>query len=157
MPGSEQRPRCELCSLIPLIALSVLFFGAPANASAQRIAKVTIVGLDYAYQAPATLPAGLTAFAFENRGKVRHELVIVRLKPGVTMDSLMHVIDSPPARRALTEGVGLLFAEPGESPLGQLLVSLAPGRTYLLFCQFQDAPDKPRHMKIGMISSLRAE
>jgi hypothetical protein len=110
------------------------------------------VGLDYAYQAPTTLPAGLTAFAFENHGKVRHELAILRLKPGVTADSLTHVIDSAPARRALTEGAGVLFAEPGQSSLGRLLVELTAGRTYILFCNFQDMPDKPRHMMMGMIA-----
>jgi hypothetical protein len=141
-----------------LLALSLLCFGLPAKTSAQRMATVTVVGLDYAFQAPATLPAGLTAIAFENRGKVRHELAILRLKPGVTLDSFMRVVDSPPvARRGLTEGVGLLFAEPGQSPLGRLLVDLTPGGTYVLLCNFQDAPDKPRHLKMGMIVGLQVK
>ena len=78
-------------------------------------------------------------------------------KAGITLDSLMHVIDSPPARRGLTEGVGLLFAEAGQTPLGRLLVELTAGRTYVLFCNFQDAPDKPRHMMIGMLASFQVK
>src|SRR5436190_10387791 len=39
-----------------------------------RIATdVEIVGLDYAFQAPADLPPGLTTFRFRNAGKHRHE------------------------------------------------------------------------------------
>jgi hypothetical protein len=157
MSHSDHGLRRDSRALTRLLGLFFLFFGLPSDTWAQRMATVTIVGLDYAYQAPATLPAGLTAIAFENRGKVRHELALLRLKLGVTLDSLMHVIDSPPARRALTEGVGLLFAEPGQTPLGRLLVDLAAGRSYVLFCNFQDAPDKPRHMKIGMVSLLQVK
>ena len=156
MPGFLKVSRSVAHAAARLL-LVFWFIGFPASASAQRIATVTVVGVDYAFQAPATLPAGLTAFAFENHGKVRHELAMLRLKAGVTLDSLMHVIDSAPARRALTEGVGLLFADPGQTPLGRLLVELTAGRTYVLFCNFQDTPDKPRHMMIGMVASLQVK
>jgi len=151
MPTSLRIPRgASPAPTTPLLVL--LFLAWPSGAGAQHIAPVTVVGLDYAYQVPTTLPAGLTAFAFENHGKVRHEIAVLRLKTGVAPDSLMHVIDSVAARRALTEGVGVLFAEPGQASLGRLLVELVAGRTYVLFCNFQDMPDKPRHMMMGMIA-----
>lgn len=157
MSRPEHGSRSAVRVLARLLGLFSLLSSFPVDTSAQRMATVRVVGLDYAYQAPATLPAGLTAFSFENHGKVRHELAILRLKRGVTLDSLMHVIESPPARRDLTEGVGLLFAEPGQSPLGRLLVDLTAGRTYVLFCNFQDAPDKLRHMMMGMVSGLHVK
>ena len=156
MTGFQKGSRSDAHAPARLL-LAFLFLAFPSIASAQRIATVTVIGLDYAFQAPATLPAGLTAFAFENHGKVRHELAMLRLNAGVTLDSLMHVIDSPPARRALTEGVGLLFADAGQTPLGRLLVELTAGRTYVLFCNFQDTPDKPRHMMLGMVASLQVK
>jgi hypothetical protein len=120
------------------------------------MATITVVGLDYAFQAPPTLPAGLTAVAFENHGTVRHEVAIVRLKPGVTLDSVVHMKPGP-ARRALIEFVGLLAADPAETPLGRILVDFTPGRTYALFCNLQDAPDKPPHLSMGMFASIEVK
>lgn len=54
-----------------------------------RTNEVTVVGTDYAFQVPATLPAGRTLFALENRGRVDHELILARLKPGVTMQQAL--------------------------------------------------------------------
>jgi hypothetical protein len=141
---------------MPRFILSFLLLGWPAYVRAQHVATVTVVGLDYAYQTPAILPAGRTTFVFENRGKVWHEVVIARLKPGVTLDSLMHA-ETGPARRALVKSVGILVAEPGESPLGRLVVDLSAGETYVLYCNFQDTPDKPRHMTMGMVAIVHVK
>src|SRR5262249_45266829 len=46
--------------------------------------EVKIVGRDFTFDAPAVLRAGKTAFAFENPGQVRHEMMIWLLRPGVT-------------------------------------------------------------------------
>ena len=152
MPKSEQGSRADI--VMPAVLLLVLLLAWPSRVHAQQIATVTVVGLDYAYQAPATLPAGLTAFAFENHGKVRHEVVIARLRAGATLDSLIHG-EPGAARLRFVEIVGILIAEPEGRPLGRLLVDLAPGQSYVLFCNFQDAADKPRHMAIGMVASIQ--
>jgi hypothetical protein len=49
--------------------------------------------------------------------------------------------------------VGILIAKPGVTTIGGLSVELLPGRTYALFCNFQDGPDKPPHSSLGMVSS----
>ena len=156
MPSSAQGPGAVPRLPGILLLFAFLLLGWAPDVRAQHLATVTVVGLDYAYQAPAILPAGRTAFAFENRGKVWHEVVIARLKPGVTLDSLMHA-ETGPARRALVKSVGILVAEAGESPLGRLVTELSAGETYVLYCNFQDAPDKPRHMMMGMIASIHVK
>lgn len=135
----------------PAAACLLLSWGDQARA--QRVADVSVIGLDYAFRAPDALRGGPTAFAFENHGKMRHEVIIYRLRAGVSVDSVVHVDRS--TRRALTELVGILVAEPGEKPLGRILVDMSPGRTYLLVCSLQDAPDKPPHMTLGMVHPLR--
>jgi len=140
----------RLALVVPSIVMSW-----PAGAVAQKFAPVKVVALDYAYQAPSTLPSGPALFALDNRGKVRHEVAIVRLRPGVTVDSAMHA--EPPARVALVDIIGVLIAEPSETSGGQLLVDLTAGRTYVLFCNFQDAPDKPRHLAMGMFTSIQVK
>jgi hypothetical protein len=41
-------------------------------------AIVEVVGMDYAFRAPATLPAGPVTFRFRNDGKKAHEFNIFR-------------------------------------------------------------------------------
>src|SRR5215212_305292 len=58
-------------------------------------AQVTVIGNDYAFtQLPATIPAGQTLFAFENRGKVRHEMSVMLLKPGITLQQVLELTGS---------------------------------------------------------------
>ena len=134
--------------LLPLLLLLL-----PCLARAQQMAEVLVIGLDYAFQVPATLAPGPTTFGFENRGKVPHEAIIVRVKLGVTVDSVLHA--DRLAQRALTEVVGILIAEPGGRALGHLLVDLTDRRTYLLLCGFRDAPDQPQHLTMGMVAPIQ--
>jgi len=134
-------------------AVACLLVVRADQARAQRAANVAVIGFEYAFKAPDSLPAGLTAFGFENRGKMRHEVVIYRLRAGVSPDSVLHADQT--TRRTLTETVGILIAEAGEKALGRILVDLSPGRTYVLVCTLQDAPDKPRHLTLGMVHVLR--
>lgn len=116
---------------------------------------VTVVGIDYAFDAPDTLPPGATAIAFENRGKVPHEMILVRLKEGITLEKLMEGVGRGGDPREFTEGgAGILIAAPGETTAGRLLVDLLPGWRYALVCNFQDEPDAPPHIALGMRSSF---
>jgi hypothetical protein len=58
MFGSESGPRGDIVTPAVLLLVGLLL-GWPSGVRAQRIATVTVVGLDYAYQAPATLRPGL--------------------------------------------------------------------------------------------------
>lgn len=128
---------------------------ATGMAVSPSVHHVTIVATDYAFNVPdQPLAHGVTEFTFENHGAVRHEMNLVRLKPGVTLDSALHAAPGP-ARRALVEGGGVLFAEPGARSPYQLLVDLTAGRTYVLLCTFQDAPDKPAHLALGMFAGFQ--
>lgn len=135
------------------LLLTVAVVGESTTARSGRPHQVTVVGTDYAFAVAPTLEHGPTAFSFENQGRVRHEMNLVRLKPGVTLDSLLHTPPGP-ARRALVEGGGLLLAEPGEPSPYQLLADLTKGRTYAVVCNLQDAPDKPPHTQLGMFASF---
>jgi hypothetical protein len=104
--------------------------------------EVTIVGLDYAFQLPAELPAGWVTFRFRNAGKVPHEF------------NAAANADQPvtPLRDAT---IGVLFAGPGgDSPSG-LTTELLPGRTYVVHCIFRDREGAPRHQTMGMYAELQ--
>lgn len=118
--------------------------------------EVTVLGIDYAFDAPDTLPPGPTAVAFENRGQVPHEMILVRLKEGVTLEEVTQAVQGGSDPSEFTEGgPGILIAGPGETAASRLLVDLIPGRTYALVCNFQDEPDAPPHTALGMRTSFQ--
>ena len=132
----------------------VLLAMAPPLGHPQSTQELTILGLDYAYSGVTqTMAAGPTTFSFENRGKKRHMMQVARLKTGVTIDSAARI--HGPARGVLIDGgAGTLVAEAGERAVDRLLVDLTPGRTYVVYCVFRDAPDKPMHEELGMFTSF---
>ena len=116
---------------------------------------VDVIGLDYAFQAPTTLPAGSTTFRFTNKGKVAHELNIGLLKRGVTVKQFVDAMNSGrPIAELRESAVGVLFAEPGARASARLATDLLPGRTYMVICIFKDAPDAKRHTDMGMFSVI---
>lgn len=69
-------------------SVSVLLFAIPSVVAAQQFVDVLIEANDDAYLNPPTsLGPGLTAFSFENTGCGRHEMILLRLKRGITVDS----------------------------------------------------------------------
>lgn len=131
---------------------------AAACSSAPSPNEVTVGGLDYAFEVPDTLPAGPTVFHFENRGEVRHEMILVRLREGVTMEDVMEGIRTGADPGDFVEGgLAILLADPGETAVSQLYADLLPGRTYALICNLQDSPEDPPHTALGMRASFRVE
>jgi hypothetical protein len=124
---------------------------------------VKIIGRDFAFEAPAMLGAGMTTFSFENPGEVRHEMIIVLLRPEVTAQQITEALQGGITLRKLREQfgdgdiLGILLASPHQSSAGQLLVNLVRGRTYLLICQIEEPPGAPRHNMLGMYTTLRVE
>ncbi len=116
---------------------------------------VDIVGLDYAFQAPSTLPAGRTTFRFVNRGKVAHELNVSLLKRGVSVQQFMAAINADtPVAPFRDAPVGVVFARPGERAAAALSTELLPGRTYVVMCIKQDTPKAKLHSAMGMYSAF---
>jgi hypothetical protein len=115
---------------------------------------ILVTGSDYAFQLSDTLRAGQATFRFENAGKVDHELGIALLRPGVTLTQVLDLVKAGGSPDSLLDGVvGILIAKPGVAALGSLAIDLIAGRTYALFCNFQDGPDKPPHSALGMVTS----
>jgi hypothetical protein len=136
--------------LVALVA--VLLFGSPVIVVAQSPRAVTVIGLDYAFQAPDTLPAGSTTLSLINRGAVRHEVLLFLLNEGVRPGEFLRA--TVEQRLSLGHPVGAVFAEPGQTAAAQLVVDLARGRSYVLLCVIRDAPDKPPHVTLGMAKAL---
>jgi hypothetical protein len=134
--------------LLPVAAL----IGAPPPSNV-----VEIRGTDYAFIAPASVPAGRTTFVFNNTGKQRHELNIFLLKKGSTIDQFLELRrqDKPQIGVVVDGPVGVLFAGPGSTGAAKLTANLLPGRDYGVICIFRDSAGKPRHYDLGMYKVIR--
>lgn len=138
-------------------ALSLIGMVAPKTGTAQSAKPITVIGHDYAFDLQDTVTAGPIVFGLQNRGTVRHEVIVVLLKKDRTASDYLNA-KTPEERRLLNDGlVGLIMAEPGHAAPGQLLSRLQKGRDYLLLCNLRDAPDKPPHSQLGMIAVLHVK
>jgi|SRR5687767_7244679 len=146
------RVRAWCGRLIPLAAV-LLLVSPPPTLIAQSPRAVTVIGLDYAFQAPDTLPAGPVTLSLLNRGTVRHELILLLLNEGRTLGELLQAT-TVEARTSLGRAIGLIFAQPGQPADAQLIVNLVQGRSYVFLCVLRDAPDKPPHSAMGMVKAL---
>lgn len=149
-------PQTLLRSGFALGVVGTVMLGcAPASHPDPR--EVVVPATDYAYQLPSDLGSGPTLLRLDNRGKVAHEMALAQLKAGVTADSVIASMAAGGDPASLTDGiVGILIASPGTTSLGQLKVDLAPGRTYMMICQFKDADSLPPHVAMGMQASFVA-
>jgi hypothetical protein len=122
---------------------------SPLPPAAQAPRTVSIVALDYAFQAPDTIPAGPVLISFVNRGAVRHEVVLYVAHEGSSLTDYLRAT-GPVQRQALGRTIGLLAAEPGQPSPGRLVTDLVKGRTYVLLCNLQNASEQPPHSRLGM-------
>lgn len=126
-------------------------------------ADVRVVGTDYAFQMPQHIAAGVTTFSFENRGSVRHELAIARLKPGVSAaQALKGLAAGTLEAEDVIEGqAAILVAAPGRATAGapspRVWLQLVRGRSYLVGCTLTDGRRKQPHVMLGMMAAFTAE
>ena len=143
----HSRAAGALLALLPLLACE----RKPVPPATANV--VTITATDFAFQAPDTVPAGLTTFKFANQGQEPHHVVLMgaRADAGKTMadlDSAMRMEGPPPAWLTLPGSPGV--AIPGDS--GNVTTTLEPGQ-YLLVC-YISSPDGQMHVMKGMFRPL---
>ena len=120
---------------------------------------VTMV--DYGFEGiPDTIPAGPSAFAFENTGKEQHEFILLRKKDGVT-ESVEELL-ALPEEEAMTKAT---FVNAGFAPAGgdgTLIAKLEPG-DYVYACFIpvgtvgEAEGDGPPHAIEGMAGEFTVE
>ena len=155
MRSASSRPHGRLMMLLVAgVAASVVLGACGGGAE-----EVTVSAIDYAFVAPTELSAGETTFSFQNDGTVDHEMVLLRLKEAGTFGDAMAAFEGGADPEGLLgqffEDVpeGVIFATPGTTGRGSLTVDLTEGE-YAFFCFFQDSPEDPPHVALGMVTNL---
>lgn len=118
------------------------------------IPEIRVVGTDYTFDAPDTLPAGLLRIRFTNGEGEPHHMQIVRIDSGRSIADFeaslaaLTPTDPPPAWHHFVSGPGV----PAPGAESVLTVRLEPG-TYALVC-FIESPDRRPHFARGMLHQL---
>jgi hypothetical protein len=150
---TDRRRRFSTMLVFPVMVASLA--GVACAAPEAEVNEVIGRGTDYAFDVPETLPPGQTALTFANAGQVPHEMILVRLKEGVTLPQVLQAVQAGSDPGDFTEaGTAILIASPGDTARTRLLVDLLPGRTYALVCNFEDGEGQPPHIALGMVKSI---
>ncbi|PYP20872.1 MAG: hypothetical protein DMD54_00125 [Gemmatimonadetes bacterium] len=141
----------------PLLALCVACSGTK-SAGPPALNVVTITATDFVFDAPDTIPAGLTTFRMLNQGRELHQAVIFGA-PGKTFAEL-EAAEQPTEsmvgwwhaflamQPTLPGGPGVVTG--GDSSI--ITANLAPGN-YVIAC-FMASPDGKLHVQKGMFRRL---
>ena len=123
---------------------------APRRPSALQ--ELTIVTSDFRFEAPDSVPAGLTRIRLKNKGPESHHVQLVRLRDGGTIQELLDTLGTAFTRvPAGTRYVG----GPNVPRMGgwsEVTLTLRPGR-YALIC-FVAGEDHVAHLQKGMTRLL---
>lgn len=140
---------------------------ATASAAAEPVATATVRLVDHAFNADSSLmKSGRHVIRVENDGREPHDMNMMKLSAGRTMEDLQRFMnperarrpgasdDPPPPLHEIGSMVGGVAAmAPGMS--AYIDAELTPGE-YLLFCMVT-APDGKSHIEHGMIRQVRVQ
>lgn len=113
---------------------------------------VTVMAGDYTFQAPDTIPAGLTTLMLKNLGKEAHQVIMMRLDSGKTVADLQPLFTDPeaPIPAWLYFPLGVNGIVSGDS--ANATATLEPGH-YVMVC-FVPSPDGAPHVAKGMVRPI---
>ncbi|MES2521655.1 MAG: hypothetical protein V4617_03070 [Gemmatimonadota bacterium] len=107
--------------------------------------------VDFAYVGTDGWTPGAQLLQVENTGKQDHEVRLVRLRDGATLQSWM-TADDPDT--VATSVAGMARIGPGE--VAYLPVDLVPG-SYLVYCLVADVRSRRPHLELGMVREIRVQ
>jgi hypothetical protein len=137
---------------LPALALvAAAGFGAIAARERHPMHRLDVRTSDFAFEAPDSAPAGLTAIRLENRGHELHHLQLLRLADGHGFGELE---DSIAAGGRLPDWAARVGGPnvPGLQP-SEVTLFLRQG-TYAMICLIPSPTDGKSHFRKGMVHRL---
>jgi hypothetical protein len=116
--------------------------------------KATFTMKDFSFEMPAKLPAGRGTYKVVNAGPQIHELNIVKLAPGTSLDNALEWAKAP-AGPPPFEFVGGINAF-GADGSGYMHLDLTPGQ-YVAVCNVPDPATNLPHAHLGMYKAFSVD
>jgi uncharacterized cupredoxin-like copper-binding protein len=151
MPGADGVPHAMKGMLTNLTV-------TPTTAPARAIGDSALptIGLkNYFFELPKDFD-GHGSVLVENRGDQVHELVIVKLNAGKTVDDVVAYEKTPAPRGAapFVDAGGVTFVDPGQR--ARMDLDLAPGN-YAVVCYLPTPGDATPHLMLGMVHGFTVD
>lgn len=127
-----------------------------AEAPTTEGGTVAVTAVEYAFNVPATLPAGPTTFTLENAGEEKHFMDIVQLTDDAPpVEDLIKLPDRKVGKYFVGQPNHISTIKPGETSK-PLEVDLVSGARYGYVCFFATKGEKP-HAFLGMYGEFTVE
>jgi hypothetical protein len=108
----------------------------------------TVRMLDFSFVLPSEIKAGPQVWKVTNEGQQPHELALIKLGQGKTMQDVVAFMQSPGGAPPFEDAGGLQGIDPGES--GWVNLDLQPGN-YVALCHIPDPASGKAHEELGMV------
>ncbi|HEX8726078.1 MAG TPA: hypothetical protein VF737_11885 [Gemmatimonadaceae bacterium] len=128
-------------------------YGTASNAPAPA-ADIDLTLVDYGFQFSKPLTAGHHVFSVTNHGPQPHEVELVKLAPGKTVQDFLAWLQKPDGPPPAAPIGGVAFESPGRTT--SFSADLTAG-TYVSICFVPDAKDGKPHFMHGMMNTQTVE
>jgi hypothetical protein len=127
--------------------------GTPVTASSlDDYPEVVIVGADFSFELPASIPGGLTRLTLQNDGDVDHHAMFMRLNDDADMADLEAALSTPDPGPIFAVSQSLGGPEVGPGLQASVIADLTPGQ-YMVICIVPEMDGTPHYM-MGMYAPL---
>lgn len=127
---------------------------AGAQTAQEPAADMEVEMRDFAFTIPVEVGAGAQTWKVTNKGQQPHEVALIKLGEGKTMDDVMHFLEQPEGAPPFTDAGGLQAIMPGASAWIDL--ELTPG-TYVALCHVPDPASGKAHEELGMMTVFQVQ
>lgn len=111
-------------------------------------ADATVKLLDFSFVLPGEIKAGRQVWQVVNEGKQAHEITIIKLADGKTMEDVAAFMEAPHGTPPFEDAGGFQAIDPGKA--GWVTLDLQPGN-YVALCHVPDPASGHAHMELGMV------
>jgi hypothetical protein len=148
IPSPDGVPHLAKGMLRPMrVAAAKMTIAAPETRGAVSM-------VDFGYTMPKTLPAGRSTLRVVNDGRQFHEVSVLRLAPGKTLDDAKGFFNAPAGPPPFEPIGGMQGLDPGGS--GYMTLDLQPGQ-YVAVCHIPDLASGKSHLDLGMIAGFTVQ
>lgn len=136
---------------LPHIAKGMIGFFEVVAGDNKTIAPTAAAGvelLDFSFKLPEAVKAGKQIWSVTNKGQQLHEINLMKLADGKTMDDVMAWAQDPTTAPPFTNVGGFQGINPGET--GWMELDLTTGQ-YIAICHIPDPATGKPHEALGMV------
>jgi len=116
--------------------------------TAEPVADGEVKLLDFAFVLPPEIKAGEQTWKIVDEGQQAHEMQLIKLAEGKTMDDVQPWMHQPEGAPPFANVGGIQGIDAGET--AYLHLNLTPGN-YVALCHIPDTESMKEHMELGMV------